>query len=83
MSPTTARAPSAVRACEMMSEAVRIEALMPRADLSMPRAMARPAASSLAPLTRRPEERRSTAVARLIEFFCSGCAGHSGSTDWC
>ena len=59
-----------------MSEAVRIEALMPRADLSMPRRW-RGRRHVLAPLTRRPEEdvRRQW---RGRSSSYSGCAGHSG-----
>ena len=62
MLPTSLSPPSAVWAREMPSLAFRIATFMPRTWVFMRSAMARPAASSLALLTRRPEERRSIAV---------------------
>src|SRR4029079_16044778 len=57
-SPTFDRAPSAVCDSEMPSLALRIATFMPRTWEFMRSAMARPAASSLAELMRRPEDRR-------------------------
>jgi hypothetical protein len=51
-------APSAVCAKEMASLALRVATLMPRVCAVMRSLMARPAASSLALLRRRPEDRR-------------------------
>ncbi len=58
-----ASAPSAVCASEMPSLALRMATLMPRICAFWRVAMARPAASSRAELTRRPEDRRSIEVA--------------------
>ena len=58
------RAPSAVCDREMASLALRMATFMPRTWVFMRSAMARPAASSLALLTRRPVDRRWTEVAR-------------------
>ena len=58
-----ASAPSAVWASEMPSLALRIATLMPRTCVFMRSAIARPAASSFAELTRRPEDRRCIEVA--------------------
>ena len=55
-------APSAVCASEMPSLALRIATLMPLIWAFMRSAIARPAASSLALLTRRPEDRRCIEV---------------------
>ena len=60
---TLASAPSAVCASEMPSLALRIATFMPRTWVFMRSAIARPAASSLAVLTRRPEDRRCIEVA--------------------
>src|SRR5690606_27635567 len=57
-SPILPSAPSAVCDREMASLALRIATFMPRTWAFMRSAMARPAASSLALLTRRPEDRR-------------------------
>jgi hypothetical protein len=57
-SPTFDSAPSAVCASEMPSLALRMATSMPRAWAFMRSAMARPAASSLAELTRSPDESR-------------------------
>ena len=66
MSPTLPSAPSAVWDMEMASLALRTATFMPRTCVFMRSAMARPAASSLAPLTRRPEDRRCMDVASDI-----------------
>src|SRR5450830_1217444 len=66
MSETVCMPLSAVCSIEMPSLALRMATLMPRAWASMRVAMARPAASSLALLTRRPEDRRWIEVDRLI-----------------
>jgi hypothetical protein len=58
------RPASAVCAAEMPSLALRMATVMPRDWEVMFSAMARPAASSLALLTRRPEDRRCKAVLR-------------------
>ena len=60
---TCARAPSAVWAIEMPSLALRTATFMPRTWAFMRSAMARPAASSLAEFTRRPEDSRCMDVA--------------------
>ena len=60
------RAPSAVCDSEMASLAFRMATFMPRTWVLMRSAMARPAASSLALLTRRPVDRRWTEVARAL-----------------
>ena len=60
---TVASAPSAVCASEMPSLALRIATLMPLICAFMRVAIARPAASSPAELTRRPEDRRCIDVA--------------------
>ena len=60
------RAPSAVCDSEMASLALRMATFMPRTWVFMRSAMARPAASSLALLTRRPVDRRWTEVARAL-----------------
>ena len=74
-SPTLPRADSAVCASEMPSLALRIATFMPRTCAFMRSAIARPAASSLAELTRRPEDRRCIEVARLLceaaVFLCA------------
>ena len=59
---TTARPPSAVCASEMPSFALRAATVMPRLCALIFSAMPRPAASSLALLTRRPDERRCREV---------------------
>jgi hypothetical protein len=64
MSPTLPSAPSAVCAIEIASLALRVATFMPRTWAFMRSAIARPAASSLALLTRRPEDRRCIEVAR-------------------
>ncbi len=61
--PTSASAPSAVCASEMPSLALRAAWLTPRIWLVKRSEMARPAASSLALLIRRPELRRCSEVA--------------------
>src|SRR5262249_35727866 len=61
-SPTLLRAPSAVCASEMPSLALRIATFMPRTCAFMRSAMPRPAASSLAELMRKPEDRRCIEV---------------------
>ena len=61
-SPTCASAPSAVWDSEMPSLELRIATFMPRTCEFMRSAMARPAASSLAELMRRPEDRRCIEV---------------------
>ena len=58
--------PSAVCDREMASLALRMATFMPRTWVFMRSAMARPAASSLALLTRRPVDRRWTEVARAL-----------------
>ena len=58
MSPILPRAPSAVWAREMPSLALRMATFMPRTWVFMRSEIARPAASSLALLTRMPEDRR-------------------------
>ena len=63
MSPTLPSAPSAVCASETPSLALREATTRPLAWPFMRSAMARPAASSLALLTRRPEDRRCMVVA--------------------
>ena len=63
-SPTCARAPSAVCDIEMPSLELRMATFMPRTCEFMRSAMARPAASSLAELMRRPDDRRCIEVAR-------------------
>ncbi|MDT4833593.1 hypothetical protein FQZ97_672070 [compost metagenome] len=63
MSPTLPSAPSAVCASEMPSLALRAATFRPLTWAFMRSAMARPAASSLALLTRRPEDRRCMEVA--------------------
>jgi hypothetical protein len=65
LSVTACMADSAVWAIEMPSLALRMATSKPLAWAFMRSAMARPAASSLALLTRRPEDRRWTEVARL------------------
>src|SRR5262249_38854714 len=60
---TCDRAPSAVWASEMPSLALRIATFMPLTWALMRWAMARPAASSLAELIRRPDDRRCIEVA--------------------
>jgi hypothetical protein len=62
LSLTAASAPSAVCASEMPSLALRAAWLMPRICAVMRSAIARPAASSLALLMRRPDDRRAIAV---------------------
>ena len=57
------RAPSPTCAIEMPSLALRMATFMPRVWVFMRSAMARPAASSLALLTRRPEDSRCIDVA--------------------
>jgi hypothetical protein len=64
MSPTLPSAPSAVCDREIASLALRTATFMPRTWAFMRSAIARPAASSLALLTRRPEDRRCIEVAR-------------------
>src|SRR5690606_9352136 len=68
--PIWPRAPSAVWASEIPSLALRIATFMPRTWVFMRSAIARPAASSLALLTRRPEDRRCTAVASELLLVC-------------
>jgi hypothetical protein len=63
---TEARAPSAVCASEMPSLALRAAWLRPRICAVKRSAMARPAASSLALLMRRPDDRRAIAVERSV-----------------
>src|SRR5690606_2898608 len=63
ISPIWPREASAVCASEMPSLALRIATFMPRIWVFIRSAIARPAASSLALFTRRPLERRCTAVA--------------------
>ena len=65
-SPTRASAPSAVCASEMPSLALRIATFMPRTCAFMRSAIARPAASSFAEFTRRPEDRRCIEVDREV-----------------
>ena len=60
---TVASAPSAVCASEMPSLALRMATLMPRICAFIRSAIARPAASSFAELTRRPDDRRCIEVA--------------------
>ena len=73
--PTSARAPSAVCASEMPSLALRAAWLRPRICAVIRSEMARPAASSLAVLMRRPEERRCSDVAsadcELLRLRCA------------
>src|SRR5690606_13817585 len=57
-------------ASEMPSLALRIATFMPRIWVFIRSAIARPAASSLALLTRRPEDRRCTAVASELLLVC-------------
>src|SRR5574343_2086610 len=57
------KAPSAVCAMEIASLELRIATFMPRVWSFMRSAMAKPAASSLALFTRRPEDRRCIVVA--------------------
>jgi hypothetical protein len=57
-SPTLDSAPSATWAIEMPSLALRMATAMPRTWVFMRSAIARPAASSFALLTRRPDDRR-------------------------
>ena len=64
-SPIELSAPSAVWASEMPSLALRAATSMPRTWVVMRWLIARPAASSLALLMRRPEDRRWMVVARL------------------
>src|SRR5690606_33604381 len=64
--PTWPRAPSAVCASEMPSVALRTATFMPRTWPFMRSAIARPAASSLAEFTRRPEDRRCMEVAKEL-----------------
>ncbi len=61
--PTCDSAPSAVCDIEMPSLALRTATFMPRTWAFMRSAMARPAASSLAEFTRRPEDSRCMDVA--------------------
>ena len=63
---TWASAPSAVWASEMPSLELRIATFMPRTCAFMRSAIDRPAASSLAELMRRPEDRRCIDVASDI-----------------
>ena len=63
LSPTFESEPSAVCASEMPSFALRMATFMPRTCAFMRSAMARPAASSLAELTRKPDDRRCIEVA--------------------
>ena len=63
MSPILLRAPSAVCDSEMPSFALRAATVRPRTWAFMRSEMARPAASSFALLTRRPEESRCIEVA--------------------
>ena len=63
MSPTLLKAPSAVWAKEIPSLALREATARPRTWVLMRSAMAKPAASSLALLTRKPEDRRCIDVA--------------------
>ncbi len=62
---SSASAPSAVWASEMPSLALRIAWFRPRICVVKRSEIARPAASSLALLMRRPEDSRCSAVARL------------------
>src|SRR5690606_1491515 len=66
ISPIWPREASAVCASEMPSLALRIATFMPRIWVFIRSAIARPAASSLALLTRRPEDRRCTEVANAF-----------------
>ena len=66
LSPILLIAPSAVWNIEMPSFALRIATLEPRTCAFMRSAMARPAASSLAELTRRPDDRRCIEVASAL-----------------
>ena len=66
MSPTLPKAPSAVCASEMPSLALREATARPLTWVFMRSAMARPAASSLALFTRRPEDRRCMEVAKEL-----------------
>src|SRR5690606_15693753 len=70
ISPIWPREASAVCASEMPSLALRIATFMPRIWVFIRSAIARPAASSLALLTRRPEDRRCTAVASELLLVC-------------
>src|SRR5450830_1705694 len=65
MSPELDSAPSAVCASETPSLALRVAWLMPRICDVIRSEIARPAASSLALLMRRPEDRRCSEVLRL------------------
>jgi hypothetical protein len=65
MSPTLPSAPSAVCDIEIASLALRIATFMPLTWAFMRSAIARPAASSLALLTRRPDDRRCIEVASV------------------
>ena len=70
MSPTLPIAPSAVCASEMASLELRMATFMPRTWAPIRSAMARPAASSLALLTRKPVDRRCIEVASdICEVF--------------
>ncbi len=64
--PISVSAPSAVCASEMPSLALRAAWFMPRIWVLKRSEIARPAASSLALLMRRPEDRRWMLVARLV-----------------
>ena len=64
MSLVLPNAPSATWASEIASLALRMATFMPRTWVFMRSAMARPAASSRAVLTRRPDDRRWIEVAR-------------------
>ena len=66
ISPDCASAPSAVCDSEMPSFALRRAWSRPRICEVMRSEIARPAASSFAELMRRPEDRRCSAVARLL-----------------
>ena len=63
LSPSLLMAPSAVWNIEIPSFALRIATLEPRTWAFMRSAIASPAASSFAELTRRPEDRRCIDVA--------------------
>ena len=74
-SDTLPKAPSAVCDSEMPSLALRAATFMPRTWAVMRSAMARPAASSLAELTRRPDDKRCIELASaLCDVLTLRCA---------
>ena len=79
--PFAPSAPSPVCASEMPSLALRVAWLRPRIWVVKRSEMPRPAASSLALLMRRPEDRRCREV-DSADCECSGCAASSATGCW-